>query len=212
MSQAGDNGDDRDLIVPAPAAGAEACTQESTEMRQQAAHKRKLRPLVGVVAGTILSAAQAYADQGAAKPAPIPAAVPAVGQQAPFVRKASPYRPVSVTPSAKTYYQSVWGVDNFLVRRTASGNLIRFSYRVTNPARAKPLGDKTATPYLIGLRSRAVLQIPVMEQVGALRQTGTPEAGKEFWMVFSNKGDLVKAGDRVNVIIGSFHADGLMVE
>jgi hypothetical protein len=31
-------------------------------------------------------------------------------------------------------------------------------------------------------------------------------------MVFSNKGDLVKRGDRVNVIIGSFHADGMMVE
>jgi hypothetical protein len=31
-------------------------------------------------------------------------------------------------------------------------------------------------------------------------------------MVFSNKGNLVKPGDRVNVVIGTFHADGLMVE
>jgi hypothetical protein len=30
--------------------------------------------------------------------------------------------------------------------------------------------------------------------------------------VFSNKGNLVKRGDRVNVMIGAFHADGLMVE
>jgi len=29
---------------------------------------------------------------------------------------------------------------------------------------------------------------------------------------FSNKGNLVKAGDRVNVMIGTFHADGLLVE
>jgi hypothetical protein len=31
-------------------------------------------------------------------------------------------------------------------------------------------------------------------------------------MVFSNKGNLVKAGDRVNVLIGSFHIDGLVVQ
>ena len=98
------------------------------------------------------------------------------------------------------------------VSHTASGNLIRFSYRVTEPEQAKVLGDKKATPYLLGQRSRALLQIPVMDKVGQLRQTGTPKAGQEYWMVFSNKGNLIKPGDRVNVMIGSFRADGLMVE
>jgi hypothetical protein len=130
----------------------------------------------------------------------------------PKARKVSPYHPVSVPTSAKNYYEAAWGVDNLLVRRTASGNLIRFSYRVTNPVPAKALGDNHATPYLYGQRSRAVLHIPVMDKIGQLRQTGMGESGKEYWMVFSNKGDLVKSGDRVNVIIGTFHADGLMVE
>jgi hypothetical protein len=31
-------------------------------------------------------------------------------------------------------------------------------------------------------------------------------------MVFSNKGNLIKPGDRVNVAIGAFHADNLVVE
>jgi hypothetical protein len=31
-------------------------------------------------------------------------------------------------------------------------------------------------------------------------------------MAFSNKGNLVRPGERVNVIIGKFHADGLLVE
>ncbi len=124
---------------------------------------------------------------------------------------ASQYHP-GVAGSAKYYYQSVWGIDNLLVRKTASGNLIRFSYRVVDPVRASALGNKRATPYLIGQRSQAVLQIPEMDKVGRLRQAGKPEAGKEYWMVFSNKGDLVKAGDRVNVVIGSFHADGLIIE
>jgi hypothetical protein len=127
-------------------------------------------------------------------------------------KKTSPYHPVSVPNRARDYYIAVWGVDNLLVQQTASGNLIRFSYRVVDPALAKPLLTKELTPYLIGQRSRAVLQIPVMDKIGQLRQTGTPKPGQEFWMVFSNKGNLVKPGDRVNVKIGSFHADGLLVK
>lgn len=127
-------------------------------------------------------------------------------------QKVSPYHAVSVPTRAKTYFQSVLGVDNLRVRQTASGNLIRFSYRVADPVRAQMLGDKRATPYLFNPRSHALLQIPVMEKIGQLRQTGSQEAGKEYWMVFSNKGNFVKAGDRVNVIVGSIHVDGLLVE
>jgi len=31
-------------------------------------------------------------------------------------------------------------------------------------------------------------------------------------VLFSNKGDLVKVGDRVDVVIGDFYASGLRVE
>lgn len=127
-------------------------------------------------------------------------------------KKSSPYHAASVPGRARDHYWAVWGIDNMLVRRTASDNLIRFSYRVTDPVRAKALGDEHATPFLVDPRSHAVLQIPVMDKVGALRQSGALQAGKEYWMVFSNKGNFVKAGDRVNVIIGSFHVEGLIVE
>jgi hypothetical protein len=127
-------------------------------------------------------------------------------------RKVSPYRPVKIPERAKSYYAAAWGIDKLKVSYTASGNLIRFSYRVTDPERATALSEKKSTPYLLGQRSRALLQIPVMDKVGPLRQAVKPEAGQEYWMVFSNKGNLIKPGDRVNVMIGSFHADGLMVE
>ncbi len=113
---------------------------------------------------------------------------------------------------AGNYYGATWGVQDFTVRYTASGNLIRFSYRVADPTLAKALVDKGATPYMLGQRSHAVLQVPVMDKVGALRQTNDVTAGKEYWMAFSNKGNLVRPGDRVNVMIGAFHADGLLVE
>jgi hypothetical protein len=123
-----------------------------------------------------------------------------------------PYRPTGAPARATAFYQVAWGIDKLLVRRTASGSLVRFSYRVTDAERAKPLGDKEATPHLIDSGRGVALQVPVMEQVGQLRQTGAPVVGNQYWMVFSNKGDVVKAGDRVDVVIGVFHADGLLVQ
>lgn len=128
------------------------------------------------------------------------------------VVKSSPYRPAGQPESAQRYYQSVWGVDKLLVRQTASGSLIRFSYRVTDSTRAKPLSDDRATPYLYGERSHVLLTIPVMEKVGPLRQSRQANVGRQYWMTFSNKGNLVKAGDRVDIIIGDFRAQGLAVE
>ena len=114
--------------------------------------------------------------------------------------------------SASQYYAMLWGVDSFTVRTVESGELIRFSYRVLDPQKAKPLNDKTKEPSLICPRAGAKLVIPSMEKVGKLRQTGTPEAGKVYWMAFSNKGRLVKPGDHVNLVIGGFHAEGLVVQ
>jgi hypothetical protein len=113
---------------------------------------------------------------------------------------------------AKKYFQAAWGVGGLKVTRVASGNLIRFNYRVIDPAQAAPLGDRKATPVLYAPRSRAMLSVPVMEKIGPLRQTGTLKAGQEYWITFSNKGNLVRPGDRVNVVVGQFHADGLLVE
>lgn len=140
------------------------------------------------------------------------ASTAAASPAAPHARKASAFKQQEMTHKAQQYYLAAWGVDKLKVSYTASGNLIRFSYRVADPARAQALGDKKNTPYLYGQRSRAMLQVPVMDKIGMLRQAASPEAGKEYWMVFSNKGNLVKPGDRVNVLIGAFHADGLMVD
>jgi hypothetical protein len=122
------------------------------------------------------------------------------------------YRPQYLTQSARQYYRSQWGVDDLRVQRAASGELIRFSYRVVDPMRAAMLGAERNVPYLIDPRRGAVLQIPKLEQVGDLRQRGEPVAGMTYWMAFSNKNQPVKAGDRVGVSIGSFHADGMLVE
>jgi hypothetical protein len=126
--------------------------------------------------------------------------------------KPAPHRAASITEKAKEYYRAAWGVDGLRVSRVASGNLIRFTYRVTEPAQAAPLVDRNTKPILYAPRTRAMLSVPAMEKVGPLRQTGALKAGQEYWVAFSNKGNVVKPGDRVNVIVGPFHADGLVVE
>lgn len=134
----------------------------------------------------------------------------AVAQTTP--RRSSPYTRTRETKKAQEYYPAAWGVDELRARYTSSGNLIKFTFRVREPKLAKPLGDHAATPYLYAPRTHAVLQVPTMEKIGQLRQLGKLEPNKDYWMVFSNKGNLVRPGDRVNVIIGPFHADGLLVE
>jgi hypothetical protein len=182
--------------------------------------RRSFRGILGFTAGCLVATAVA-AQATPAAPAPAAYQATASTQAASAAsspggatsRKASPYSASArLTPKAETYYVAAWGVDRLKVSSTSSGNLIRFSYRVSHPARARQLADKKATPYLLGQKSRALLQVPVMDKVGQLRQTATPQAGQELWMVFSNKGHLIKPGERVNVMIGSFHAEGLVVE
>lgn len=113
---------------------------------------------------------------------------------------------------AQLYYDSIWGVDSLQVKYAESGEMIRFSYRVLDAEKAKTLNDKKNDPSLIDPRAGVRLSVPSLEKVGKLRQSTTPEAGKAYWMAFSNKGRLVKPGDRVNIVIGKFQANGLVVQ
>lgn len=124
----------------------------------------------------------------------------------------SPYRAAGLPVGAEKEYELRWGVDQLRVSLVESGQLVRFSYRVTNATKAGIVHDRAAAPYLLDEKVHAVLQVPVMEKVGPLRQSVAPEYGKSYWMAFSNKGSIVKAGHRVSVVIGQFRVDGLIVE
>jgi hypothetical protein len=124
----------------------------------------------------------------------------------------SRYRAVGLSQHAIEHYQTIWGVDSFVVRSVESGQMIRFSYRVIDGEKATAVNDKKATPYLIDEAAHVKLVVPMMEKVGQLRQSAAPESGKSYWMVFSNKGGFVKQGDRVSVEIGKFRVDGLVIE
>jgi hypothetical protein len=134
------------------------------------------------------------------------------GGQASPASTPSRYRPDRFAGRAGTYYRLVWGVEHLGVKSAESGEVIRFNYTVLDADKAKALNDKKAEPFLIDPQAKVKLVVPSLEKVGQLRQSGTPEAGKSYWMAFSNKGGLVKRGDRVSVVIGRFRADGLVVD
>src|SRR5258708_31800044 len=135
------------------------------------------------------------------------------GSAAPRVHQAnSPYSAVAHSDRAANRYQATWGVTAMTVRTVPADQLIRFSYRVVNAAKAKPLSAKEAAPQLIDDVSHVSLVVPTMDKIGQLRQSTAPEEGKTYWMVFSNKGNVVKRGHHVSVVIGEFRADGLTVQ
>jgi hypothetical protein len=195
----------------------ESDTGKELKMTDSTLFRRSAYATCTFAAGVMLVAGAAWAQSGAepATQAGATGAAPAVRtarESRSATRRTAPLHQQQVTGKAKKYYVGAWGVDKMKVSYTSSGNLIRFSYRVLDTELAKALSSKVDTPVMVGLRSRAVLQVPVMDKVGPLRQAAAPVVGQEYWMMFSNKGNLVRPGDRVSVVIGSFHADGLMVE
>lgn len=90
--------------------------------------------------------------------------------------------------------------------------MIRFTYRIVDPAKARIFNDKKIEAFLDSPKAHARLVVPSLGKVGQLRQANTPESGRVYWMALSNPRRTVRAGDRVNVVIGTFHADQLIVE
>jgi hypothetical protein len=159
--------------------------------------------LAGLLAGGPLATTES-AQSAATTPAP--------AQRPSAANSVTRYQPNKFPKRATEYYGLVWGVDQLSVKFVESGEIIRFKYHVLNSDKAKGLNDKNDEPSLIDPEAGVKLVVPALENVGTLRQSGTPEAGKSYWMAFSNSGRRVKPGDRVSVVIGRFHADGLVVE
>jgi len=168
---------------------------------------RPTKFVLSVLFSSSIAVSAALAQSPAGKEAPAaPATKPSV------TRTATRYQPNRFAGRAGSHYKLLWGVDSLGVKWAESGEIIRFSYRVLDADKARVLNDKSAEPSLIDPRAGVKLVVPSMEKIGQLRQSATPESGKSYWMAFSNKGRLVKRGDRVSVVIGQFRADGLVVD
>jgi len=162
--------------------------------------------LAGILASGIL--VSAVASQTAAPAESVAPAAKPEGASAPYRNQ-----PARVSKRATAIYESVWGIEAPSVKAVESGVILRFSYRVLDPEKAKVLSDKSVEPLLICMEKGVRLVVPSLEKVGMLRQAPRElEAGKSYWMAFSNSGRLLKRGDRVDIVVGNFRAMGLTVE
>ena len=172
----------------------------------------RMRLLAWLLTGAVVGAA-VYAQSSQEQASPSGARA-AAGTATPRESKTHLFLPGRSLANGRAIrsYRLLWGIDDIVVRSVSSGALVRFSYRVVDASKAKALNDKKITPYLIDESQGAALQVPSMEQVGQLRQTDTPENGREYWMVFSNKRGYVKPGNHVDIVIGNFRISGLLVQ
>ena len=154
----------------------------------------------------------ADAPEAPAKDAAPAAAKKSASKDAKAHPSPSRYRPDRFAGRAGTYYELNWGIDSINVKLVESGELVRFSYRILDPDKARVLNDKQTSASLNDPRAGVSLVVPTMEKIGQLRQSTTPEAGRSYWMTFSNKGRRVARGDRVDVVIGPFKASNLVVD
>jgi hypothetical protein len=105
-----------------------------------------------------------------------------------------------------------WGVEVLSVRLAAGSWMLTFRYKILDPGKATVLLDAKSTAYLVDEATGARLSVPAMENIGELRQTKEAITGREYFMMFGNANQLVRRGSKVDVVIGNFHADGLIVE
>jgi hypothetical protein len=155
----------------------------------------------------VVSATGAQSPQGQ-QTAPAAPTKPAASASVPFRNQ-----PARISNREAAYLESVWGIEAPSVKAVESGVILRFNYRVLDPEKAKVLSDKKFEPLLQCPDKHLQLVVPSLEKVGQLRQAPHEiDAGKSYWMAFSNSGRQIKPGDRVDVVIGTFRVQGLIVE
>jgi len=114
--------------------------------------------------------------------------------------------------AASAQLAETWGVEVASIRLTANEHMIDYRYKIVDAAKAADLFKRQIKPQLIHQETGRVLAVPDTAKVGPLRNSNTPQEGKIYWMFFGNAEQLVKAGDKVTVVIGDFVVENLVVE
>lgn len=115
-------------------------------------------------------------------------------------------------PREKTFMKRQWGVEVLFVRQASAGYMLEFRYKVLDADKAAALFERQTKPVLTHNETGAVMVVPTPAKTGALRNSNSPTTGKVYWMFFANPGKLVEPGDTVNIEIGDFVVENVVVE
>ena len=136
-------------------------------------------------------------------------ALPATGAPA---SSAAPPRHVSHNQKQELYFERRYGIGQLRVHSISAGASVEFRCQVLDTEKAKALKDARAAPVMVERKTGTKLSVPATDNSGKPPQSAAPEAGQEYWLVFGNRGKIVKPGNLVDVVIGTVHMAGLIVE
>jgi len=104
-----------------------------------------------------------------------------------------------------------FGIRILSLRPTALGHMLDLRFRVVDPGKAGPVLSQKNEAYLVDAKSGKRLTVPVTK-AGSMRQTTLePEAGRVYFILFSNPYRVVEQDGTVDVVIGDFRKEGLVV-
>ena len=97
-----------------------------------------------------------------------------------------------------------WGIRPLNIRQTADGNMLDFRYRIIDEKKAAPLFSPQIKPILIDEDTGAVMAVPTVPKVGAMRSTRKPLKDRNYFILFANPQKRIKPGHKVTVTIGDY--------
>ena len=124
----------------------------------------------------------------------------------------APARHIAHNQKQELYFERRYGIGQLRVHSISSGASVEFRCQVLDTEKAKALKETRAAPVMIERKTGTKLSVPATDNSGKSPQSAPPEAGQEYWLVFGNRGKIVKPGNLVDVVIGTVHMSGLIVE
>jgi hypothetical protein len=109
--------------------------------------------------------------------------------------------------------ETLAGVEVVAVRLTAAGRMLDFRYRVTDPGKASALLNRKTKAHAIHLPTGKVMGVPRVARVGRMKSSAVEgKRGTVYFLFLDARGQQVKSGDRVTVVIGEHRFEDLAVQ
>ena len=109
--------------------------------------------------------------------------------------------------------ESLAGVEVVAVRLTAAGRMLDFRYRVTDPGKASALLNRRTKAHAIHLPTGKEMGVPRVARVGRMKSSAVEgKRGTVYFLFLDARGQQVKSGDRVTVVIGEHRFEDLAVQ
>ncbi len=108
------------------------------------------------------------------------------------------------------YFERRYGIGQLSVHSVSAGASLEFRCRVLDVQKANALKDRRVAPVMIDRKTGKKLSVPAAD--GKSHQAAAPEAGQEYSVVFGNRDKIVKPGNMVDLVVGTVHMSGLIVE